>query len=50
MALVSRYGPLGLRKEYSYAEIMRAIESQPLELPHRKRAGLKQYEDIFPTI
>ena len=47
MALVSRYGPLGLRKEYSYAEIMRAIENQPLELQHPKRAGLKQYEDIF---
>ena len=34
MALVTRRGPLGLRKEYSYAEIMRAIENQPLELPH----------------
>ena len=47
MALVSRMGPLGLRQEYTYDEILRAIGQQPLDLPHPKRIGLKTYEDLF---
>ena len=47
MALVSRMGPLGLRQEYTYDEVLRAIGQQPLDLPHPKRTGLKTYEDIF---
>jgi len=41
------YGPMGLRKAFSYDEVLRAIGQQPLDLPAPKRAGLKTYEDIF---
>ena len=43
----SRYGALGLRQEYTYDEVMRAISEQPLKLEHPKRVGLRTYEDIF---
>ena len=42
----SRYGPMGLRQEYTYDEVMRAI-SQPLKLDYPKRVGLRTHEDIF---
>ena len=41
------YGPMGLRKNFSYNEVLRAIGQQPLDLPIPKRIGLKTYEDIF---
>ena len=41
------YGPMGLRKNFSYNEVLRAIGPQPLDLPVPKRVGLKTYEDIF---
>ena len=41
------YGPMGLRKNFSYNEVLRAIGQQPLDLPVPKRIGLKTYEDIF---
>ena len=41
------YGPMGLRKNFSYEEVLRAIAQQPLDLPAPKRAGLKACEDIF---
>ena len=41
------YGPMGLRKNFSYDEVLRAIGQQPLDLPVPKRIGLKTYEDIF---
>ena len=43
----SRYGPMGLRQEYTYDEVMRAISEQPLKLDYPKRVGLRTYEDIF---
>ena len=39
------YGPMGLRKGFSYDEVMRAIGQESLPVP--KRVGLKTYEDIF---
>ena len=41
------YWPMGLRKNFSYNEILQAIGQQPLDLPIPKRIGLKTYEDIF---
>ena len=41
------YGPMGLRKNFSYDEVLRAIGQQPLDLPAPKRVGLKTYEDFF---
>ena len=41
------YGPMGLRKNFNYDEVLRAIGQQPLDLPAPKRVGLKTYEDIF---
>ena len=41
------YGPMGLRKNFSYSEVLRAIGQQPLDLPVPTRVGLKAYEDIF---
>jgi hypothetical protein len=41
------YGPMGLRKNFDYDEVLRAIGQQPLDLPAPKRVGLKAYEDIF---
>ena len=41
------YGPMGLRKNCSYQEVLRAIGQQPLDLPVPARVGLKAYEDIF---
>ena len=41
------YGPMGLRKNFDYDEVLRAIGQQPLDLPTPKRVGLKTYEDIF---
>ena len=41
------YGPMGLRKNFAYDEVLRAIGQQPLDLPVPKRIGLKTYEDIF---
>ena len=41
------YGPMGLRKCFSYDEVLRAIAQQPLDLPVPKRVGLKTYENIF---
>ena len=41
------YGPMGLRKNFSYQEVLRAIGQQPLDLPVPARVGLKAYEDIF---
>ena len=38
---------MGLRKNFSYNEILQAIGQQPLDLPIPKRIGLKTYEDIF---
>ena len=38
---------MGLRKGFSYEEVLRAIGQQPLDLPAPKRTGLKTYEDIF---
>ena len=38
---------MGLRKNFSYDEVLRAIGQQPLGLPVPKRIGLKTYEDIF---
>jgi hypothetical protein len=46
----SHYGPMGLRREHTYDEVMRAISEQPLKLEHPKRMGLRTYEDIFSTI
>ena len=43
----SRFGPMGLRQEYTYDEVMRAISEQPLKLDYPKRVGLRTYEDIF---
>ena len=43
----SRYGPMGLRQEYTYDEVMRAISEQPLKLDYPMRVGLRTYEDIF---
>ena len=43
----SRYGPMGLRQEYTYDEVMRPISDQPLKLDYPKRIGLRTYEDIF---
>ena len=43
----SRYGPMGLRQEYTYDEVMHAISEQPLNLDYPKRVGLRTYEDIF---
>ena len=41
------YGPMGLRKNFSYDEVLRAIGQQPLDLPMPKRIGLNTYEDTF---
>ena len=41
------YGPMGLRKNFSYDEVLRAIGQQPLDFLVPKRIGLKTYEDIF---
>ena len=38
---------MGLRKNFSYDEVLRAIGQQPLDLPVPNRVGLKTYEDIF---
>ena len=38
---------MGLRKNFSYQEVLRAIGQQPLDLPVPARVGLKAYEDIF---
>ena len=38
---------MGLRKNFSYSEVLRAIGQQPLDLPVPTRVGLKAYEDIF---
>ncbi len=38
---------MGLRENFSYNEVLRAIVQQPLDLPIPKRIGLKTYEDIF---
>ena len=43
----SEHGPLGLKKQFSYGEVLRAIGQQPYDLPVPKRTGLKAYEDIF---
>ena len=43
----SRFGPMGLRQEYTYDEVLRAISEQPLNLDYPKRVGLRTYEDIF---
>ena len=43
----SRFGPMGLRQEYTYDEVMRAISEQPLKLDTPKRIGLRTFEDIF---
>jgi hypothetical protein len=40
-------GPMGLKKNFAYDEVLRAIGQQPLDLPAPKRAGLKIYEDII---
>ena len=45
----SRFGPLGLRQEYTYDEVMRAISEQPLKLDYPKRVGLRTFGDIFLT-
>ena len=37
----SRFGPLGLRQEYTYDEVMRAISEQPLKLDYPKEGGVK---------
>lgn len=42
----SSYGPMGLRREHSYAEVLRAVQVTR-DLLRPKRDGLKQYEDIF---
>ena len=41
------YGPMGLRKNFSYQEVLRAIGQRPLDLPVPARVCLKAYEDIF---
>ena len=38
---------MGLRKNFSHSEVLRAIGQQPLDLPVPTRVGLKAYEDIF---
>ena len=38
---------MGLRQEYTYDEVMRAISEKPLKLDYPKRIGLRTYEDIF---
>ena len=38
---------MGLRKNFDYDEVLRAIGQQPLDLPAPKRAGLKTYESIL---
>jgi hypothetical protein len=40
-------GPMGLKKQFAYDEVLRAIGQQPLDLEAPKRVGLKTYEDIF---
>ncbi len=41
------YGQMGLKKNFSYDEVLRAIGQQPLDLPVPKRIGLKTYEAFF---
>ena len=38
---------MGLRKNFDYDKVLRAIGQQPLDLPAPKRAGLKTYESIL---
>ena len=38
---------MGLRKSFSYDEVLRAIGQQPYSLEAPKRIGLKTYENIF---
>ena len=41
------YGPINLRKNFSYDEVLREIGQQPYSLETPKRIGLKTCEDIF---
>ena len=40
-------GPFGLKKQFSYQEVLRAIQQQPYDIPVPARAGLRTWDDPF---
>ena len=40
-------GPYGLKKQFSYQEVLRAIQQQPHSIKVPPRAGLRQWDDPF---
>ena len=40
-------GPFGLKKQFSYQEVLRNIQQQPYDVPVPARAGLRRWDDPF---
>ena len=40
-------GPFGLKKQFSYQEVLRAIQQQPYDIPVPARVGLRTWDDPF---
>ena len=40
-------GPFGLTKQFSYQEVLRAIQQQPYDIPVPARVGLRTWDDPF---
>ena len=38
-------GPLGLKKQFSYQEVLQNIQQQPYDIQVPARAGLRQWDD-----
>ena len=40
-------GPFGLKKQFSYQEVLRSIQQQPYDIPVPSRTGLRRWDDPF---
>ena len=40
-------GPFGLKKQFTYQEVLRAIQQQPYDIPVPARVGLRTWDDPF---
>ena len=40
-------GPFGLKKQFSYQEVLRSIQQQPYDIPVPARTGLRRWDDPF---
>ena len=40
-------GPFGLKKQFSYQEVLRATQQQPSDIPVPAREGLRTWDDLL---